>query len=113
MGQDHGIVDQELMNGRVTREMTEARKEERRVRKAANPIGTKGKGKNKSNGKSGTRSCHDCGEQGHIGVLCPYNWANSMIKHHRGRASLKEIPLKNSRALRLLTKEESRAGLRG
>ena len=36
-------------------------------------IGSKGKGK----GKSETRYCYDCGEQGHIGVNCPYKWANS------------------------------------
>ena len=35
-----------------------------------------------------------------------------MIKHHRGRASLKERMLKNSRAWRRLTKKESGAGLR-
>ena len=31
MGQDHGIVEKELMNGRVAREMTEARKAARRA----------------------------------------------------------------------------------
>ena len=35
---------------------------------------SKGKGK----GKSETRYCYDCGEQGHIGVNCPYKWANSI-----------------------------------
>ena len=40
MGQDHGIVEKELMNGRVAREMTEARKEARRAPRAANPICT-------------------------------------------------------------------------
>ena len=34
--------------------------------------GDKGKGK----GKSETRYCYDCGKQGHIGVKCPYKWAN-------------------------------------
>ena len=29
-------------------------------------------------GKSETRYCYDCGEQGHIGVNCPYKWANNM-----------------------------------
>ena len=51
--------------------------------KVANPIGTvtrtkgareKGKGK----GKSETRYCYGCGEHGHIGVNCPYKWANSI-----------------------------------
>ena len=52
MDQDHGIVEKELTNGRVARE--------------------------KSNGKSEIRYCYDCGEQGHIGVNCPYKWANSI-----------------------------------
>ena len=32
----------------------------------------------KGKGKSETRCCYDCGEQGHIGVNCPYKWANSI-----------------------------------
>ena len=40
--------------------------------------GSKGKGKGKGKGKSETRYCYDCGEQGHIGVNCPYKWANSI-----------------------------------
>ena len=40
MDREHGIVAKELMNGRVAREMTEARKEARRAPRAANPIGT-------------------------------------------------------------------------
>ena len=41
MGQcQPGIVENELMNGRVARVMTEARKEARRAPTAANPIGT-------------------------------------------------------------------------
>ena len=39
--------------------------------------GSKGKGKGKSKGKGETRYCYDCGEQGYIGVNCPYKWANS------------------------------------
>ena len=73
MGQDHGIVEKELMNGRMAREMTEARKGGKKGSK-----GSKGKGKGKSKGKSETRYCFDCGEQGHIGVNCPYKWANSI-----------------------------------
>ena len=38
--------------------------------------GSKGKGKGK--GKSETRYCYDCGEQGHIGVNCPFTWATSV-----------------------------------
>ena len=59
----------------------EARKEARRAPRAANPIGSdkdkgsKGKGKGKG---SDTRYCYDCGEHGHIGVNCPYKWANSI-----------------------------------
>ena len=37
------------------------------------------KGKGKGEGKNGTRYCYDCGEQGHIGVNCPYKWT----KQHR------------------------------
>ena len=40
--------------------------------------GSKGKGKGKGKGKSETRYCYDCGEQGNIGVNCPYKWANSI-----------------------------------
>ena len=40
--------------------------------------GSKGKGKGKGKAKSETRYCYDCGEQGHIGVNCPYKWANSI-----------------------------------
>ena len=36
--------------------------------------GNRGKGK----GKSKTQYCYDCGEQGHIGVNCPYKWTNSI-----------------------------------
>ena len=76
--------------------------------------GSKGKGKGKRKGKSETRCCHECGEQGHIGVNCPYKWANSIDEEddHRGRASLKERTLKNWRAWRRLTKKENSAGLR-
>ena len=35
-----------------------------------------------------------------------------MVKHHRGRASLKERTLKNSRASKRMTRKESGAGLR-
>ena len=82
---EHGIVEKELMNGRVARKMTEARKEARRAPRAAKPDwhsdkdkGSKGKGNGKGKGKSETRYCYDCGEQGHIGVNCPYKWANSI-----------------------------------
>ena len=51
------IVDKELMNGGV---------------------GEEKKGKYKGKGKSDTRYCHCCGEQGHFGVNCPHKWTNSM-----------------------------------
>ena len=40
--------------------------------------GSKGKGKGKGKGKSETRYCYDCAEHGHMGVNCPYKWANSI-----------------------------------
>ena len=40
MGQDHGIVEKELMNGRVAREMMETRKEAQRAPRAANLVAT-------------------------------------------------------------------------
>ena len=39
--------------------------------------GSKGEGKGKGKGKSETRYCYDCEGQGHIGMNCPYKWANS------------------------------------
>ena len=47
--QDHGIVEKELMNGRVARKMMEVRKETRRTPRAANPIGTATRTKEDSN----------------------------------------------------------------
>ena len=40
MGQEHFIVEKELMNGRVARETTEVRKEARRAPRAASLVGT-------------------------------------------------------------------------
>ena len=40
--------------------------------------GASEKGKGKSKGKSDTQYCYDCGKQEHIGVNCPYKWANSI-----------------------------------
>ena len=37
---EHGIVEKELMNGRVAEKMTEARKESRKAPRAANLTGT-------------------------------------------------------------------------
>ena len=79
--------------------------------------GSKGKGKGKNKGKSETGYCCDCGEQGpHRSKLSiqigPTALTKKMIKRHRGRASLKEGTLKNSRAWRRLTEKESGAGQR-
>ena len=40
--------------------------------------GSKGTGKGEGKGKIETRYCYDYGEQGHIGVICPSKWANSI-----------------------------------
>ena len=55
MGQDHGIVEKELMNGRVAREMTEAQGSKPDWYSDKDK-GSKGKGK----GRSETRYCYDC-----------------------------------------------------
>ena len=59
--------------------------EARRAPRVANPIGTvtrtKGareKARARAKLKSESRYCYDCGEQGNIGVNCPYKWANSI-----------------------------------
>ena len=33
------------------------------------------------------RYCYDCGEQGHIGVNCPYKWANSIEEEEDDQTS--------------------------
>ena len=91
MDREHGIVEKELMNGRVAGEMTEPRKEAKKGSKGSKldwhgdkdkgGNGSKGKGKGKGKSKSETRYCYDCGEQGHIGLNCPYKWANSIDEY--------------------------------
>ena len=54
--------------------------------------GSKGKGKGKSKGKSETRYCNDCGELGHIGVNCPYKWANSIDEEDDQTSSWESEP---------------------
>ena len=53
--QERGIVEMELMNGRVAKETMEERKEAKQAPRAANPIGTvtktKGSDGNKGKGK--------------------------------------------------------------
>ena len=70
--------------------MTEPRKEAKKGSKGSKPDcysdmdkGSKGKGKGKSKGKSETQYCYDCGEQRHIGVNCPYTWANNIDEEER------------------------------
>ena len=43
-------------------------------------------------GKSETRYCYDCGEQGHIGVNCPNKWANSFDEEHDQTSSWESEP---------------------
>ena len=92
--------------------------EARRAPRVANPIGTvtrtKGareKARARAKLKSESRYCHDCGEQGHIGVNCPYKWANSIDEEDDQTSSWKS-ELKNSPAWRQMMKKESGAGLR-
>ena len=54
--------------------------------------GGKGKGKGKDKGKNETRYCYDCGEQGHIGVNCPYKWANSIVEEGDQTSSCESDP---------------------
>ena len=98
MGWDRGIVEKWLTNVRVAREMTEARKEARRAPRAANPIGTVTRTK-EARDKEGqeqkqerTRYCYDCKEQVHIGVNCPYKWANSIDEEDDQTSSWKSEP---------------------
>ena len=80
-------------------------------------MGAKGKGKGKAMGKSETRYCYDCGEQGQIEVNCPYKWANSMDEEDEQVSSWESEP-EGEKAEELAslerskTKKESGAGLR-
>ena len=86
--QGRGIVEKELMNGRVAEEMTEERKDVRRAPSAAHLIGKVGRTKEalestarakaKAKGKCENLCCYDCGEQGHVGVNCPYKRTNGI-----------------------------------
>ena len=53
---------------------------------------SKGKGKGKGKAKSETRYCYDCGEQGNIGVNCPYKWANSIDEEDDQTSSWESEP---------------------
>ena len=35
------------------------------------------KGRSIGKGKGETRYCYDCGEEGHIGMICPHKWTNN------------------------------------
>ena len=54
--------------------------------------GSKGTGKGKGKGNSETRHCYDCGEQGHIGVNCPYKRANSIDEEDDQTSSWESEP---------------------
>ena len=77
---------------------------------------SKGKGKGKGKGKSETRYCYDCGEQGYIGVNCPYKWANSIDEEDDQTSSWESEPEGENgeelASLRRLTKKQSGAGPR-
>ena len=84
MDQEHGIVGKELMNGRAAGD-DGGKKGGKTGSKGGKPDwhsdkdeGSKGKRKGKGKGKSETRYCHDCGEQGHLGVNCPCKWPSSI-----------------------------------
>ena len=51
-----------------------------------------GNGKGEDQGKSQTRYCYDCGEQGHIGVNCPYKWASSIDEEDDQTSSWESEP---------------------
>ena len=124
MGRDHGIVRKGADEWTSGRRDDGANKGGKKGSKGSKPDwhGDKGKGGNWSKGKgigkgkSETRYCYDCGEQGHIGVTVhtsgPTALMKKMTKHHRGRASLEERTLKNSRACRRLANKENGAGPR-
>ena len=74
--------------------------------------GGKGKGKEKCKGKSETRYCYDCGEQGHrtVPTSGPVAQTKRTTRSHRGRVSPKERMLKNSRVWRHFMTKESGGG---
>ena len=123
MDREHGIVEKDLMNGRVAREMTEARKEARGAPRAENPIGTatrikeaseKARGRAKARVKPDTATTAESRGTSvqTVHTSGPTALMKKVIKYYRGRASLKERTLKNSRAWRRPTRKESGAGLR-
>ena len=90
-------------------EMTEARKEATRAptvtrTRALEQGHRQGKGKGKGKGKIETRYCYACGEQGHIGVNCPYKWTNS-IDEEEDQSSSWESELVGEKAEELASLE--------
>ena len=86
--------------------MAEEMTEERTAPRAANLTGTvagtkealeTGRGKGKS--KSETQQCHDCGEQGQIGVNCPYKGTNSKDEDDQGSSWESELEGEKSEEL--------------
>ena len=100
MGRDHGIVGKGADEWTSGRRDDGANKGGKKGSKGSKPDwhGDKGKGGNGSkgkgigNGKSETRYCYDCGEQGHIGVNCPYQWANSIDEEDDQTSSWESEP---------------------
>ena len=89
MDQEHGIVEKELMSGRDDGGKKGGKKGSRDSKSdwhSGKDKGSKGKG------KSETRYCYDCGEQGHIGVNCPYKWANSIDEEDDQTSSWESEP---------------------
>ena len=88
MGQDHGIVEKGADEWTSGRRDEGGKKGGKKGSNGSKPdwygdkdkggSGSKGKDKGKGKDKSENRYCYDCGEQGHIGVNCPYMWANSI-----------------------------------
>ena len=68
-------------------------------------------------GKREIRYCYECGEQGHIGVNCPYTWTNC-IDEEDDQISSREVDLegrsqKNLRVWRRLTMRDNGVGPNG
>ena len=87
------------MNGRVAREVTEVRKEARRAPRVASPIGTatrtkeardKARARAKARVKPGIATTAESRE--HIGLKCPYKWANSIDEEYDQTSSWESEP---------------------
>ena len=108
------------MNGCVAKGMTQERRLDGAPR--ANLSGTVtgvngGKGNGECEGKSEPRYCYACGEQGHIGVNCPYKWSNDKDEEDDQGSSWESVfegrSQKNLRAGRHLMRRENGVGPNG